>query len=205
MLSETNKKKICTFRRQLFVWGRNHKRDFLWRRKPTLYNILIAEFFLQRTKASQVEKQFSFFIRRYPNFSSLKNVSSRELKEYFGPLGLKKRIFIFRKFVKIINKKFRGKIPIDYKKLVGLPGIGDYTASAIEVFALNRRKALIDTNTIRIFSHLLCKKISREEGKRSKLIRECALYFSSLGKNPKKSNWLLLDYGATLKHKKKSL
>jgi A/G-specific adenine glycosylase len=195
MLSTTNKKKIRDFRRRLFIWGRRHGRDFPWRRKSTPYNILIAEFFLQRTKAPQAEKQFRLFIKRYPNFFALKNVSSRRIKKYFEPLGLRKRIPIFKKLVNIINKKFGGKIPSRYNSLIKLPGIGDYTASAIEVFALNRRKPLIDANTIKIFSYLLGKKMTREEGKRSKLIRECATYFSSLGRNCRKANWLLLDYG----------
>jgi len=197
MLSNLAKKKIRSFRQYLIVWGKRHYRNLPWRRKPTPYKILIAEFFLQRTKVLQAEKQFNFFIRRYPDFLSLKGVHPQEFKKYLGPLGLKKRIRIFNKLVKVINEKFNGKIPTDYNILVRLPGIGDYTASAIEVFALNRRKPLIDANTIRIFSHLLGKKISREEGKRSKLIRECAAYFSSLGRNFRKANWLLLDYGAT--------
>ncbi|PJC70169.1 MAG: hypothetical protein CO014_00200 [Candidatus Tagabacteria bacterium CG_4_8_14_3_um_filter_41_8] len=197
MLSTADKKKIRDFRRRLFVWGKRYCRDFSWRRNPTSYNILIAEFFLQRTKAPQAEKQFQLFIKRYPNFSALKGSSLVELKKYLEPLGLRKRIPVFRKLIKVINKRFAGNVPEEYDDLVSLPGIGDYTASAIEIFALNRRKALVDANTIRIFSCLLGKKISREEGKRSKLIRECAEYFSSLGRDFRKANWLLLDYGAT--------
>jgi len=201
MLSAIEKKKIRNFRKYLLMRKRKYWRDFPWRKNPTLYNVLISEFFLQRTKAAQVEKQYRLFIKRYPNFASLKNVSPRELKKYFGPLGLKKRINIFKKLVKIINREFHGKIPSEYEKLIKLPGIGDYTASAIEIFSLNRKRALVDTNTIRIFSHLLDRKMSREEGKRSKFIKECTLYFSSLGRNSRKLYWLLLDYGARQKIK----
>ena len=195
MLSVAEKKRIRNFRRYLFIWGRTHWRDFPWRKKPTPYNVLISEFFLQRTKAPQAEKQYRLFVKQYPNFFSLYNISTRELKKYFGSLGLRKRTRIFRKLIKIINEKFNGRVPTEYDTLIKLPGIGDYTASAIEVFAFNRKKALIDANTIRIFSRLLGREISREEGKRSKLVKECALYFSSLGKNTKKANWLLIDYG----------
>jgi len=196
MLNGIQQRKIRNFRRGLFIWGEHNVRSFFWRRKPSIYNILIAEFFLQRTKALQAEKQFKIFINHYPNFLRLKNISVKELEKYFIPLGLKKKIKIFKKLVLAINKKYGGKIPTEYSLLTKLPGVGDYTASAIEVFALNRRKPLVDANTIRIFSCLMDKKISHEEGKRSKLVRECAAYFSSLGKDPRKTNWLLLDYGA---------
>lgn len=196
MLLPKDKKKIRVFRKRLFLWGKQHGRDFSWRQSPTPYKIFIAEFFLQRTKASQAEKQFCLFIKRYPTFFSLRQTSLPELQKYLRPLGLKKRIPAFRRIIKIINEEFGGQTPTEYNELISLPGIGDYTASAIEIFALNRRKALVDTNTIKIFSGLLGKKISRDKGKSSKLIKECAFYFSSLGRNFKKANWLLLDYGA---------
>ena len=198
MLSTVIKRKIREFRQHLFTWGRKRARNFSWRRNPTLYRILIAEFFLQRTKAPQAEKQFRLFVRRYRNFPSLREVNLQELKKYLKPLGLEKRVGIFQKLIKVINEKYGGKVPNEYDDLIKLPGIGDYSASAIEVFALNRKKPLIDANTIRIFSQLLGKNISREEGKHSALIRECALYFSSLGRDRRKANWLLLDYGSII-------
>jgi len=163
---------------------------------------LIAEFFLQRTRAPQAEKQFKIFIKRYPSFLKLKDVSVKELGKYFIPLGLKKRIKTFKKLARFVSERYNGRIPTEYNLLMKFPGVGDYTASAVEVFALNHKRPLIDANTIRIFSRLLGKKMSREEGKRSKLIKECATYFSSLGDNPRRSNWLLLDYGATINLKK---
>lgn len=97
--------------------------------------------------------------------------------------------------IKTISEKHNDKIPTNYGDLVKLPGVGDYTANAIRVFALNELAPLIDANTIKVFSQLFNKKISREEGKRSKFVRACAEYFSSLG-NPRLWNWVLLDFGA---------
>lgn len=202
MLTTIQKKKIRDFYHFLIKWGVGHHRNFLWRNKSTPYRVLIAEFFLQRTNADQVEKQYRLFIRVYKSFKALDRVTTEELKKLLKPLGLRKRIRIFKKLITVINRRYNGKLPKMYQKLMNLPGVGDYTANAVLLFAHNERRGLVDANTIRIFSSLFKKKITREEGKRSIFIHECTEYFSSLGRNPKKSNWLLLDYGALINQKK---
>lgn len=200
MLTRSQKQKLIKLHVFLLKWGAKNRRSFVWRSKPSAYRILIAEFFLQRTKAAQAEKQYRLFIKKYPNFYSLRSVSTAELRRFFGPLGLRKRVAIFKKLVTNINKRCDGRLPRKYEKLISLPGIGDYTASAILLFTGKEKRGLVDANTIRIFSSLFGLKMTREDGKRSKFIKECAEYFSSLGKDPRMSNWLLLDYGATIDH-----
>lgn len=200
MLTRSQKQKLENLRRFLQKWGEKNRRNFVWRNRPTPYRVLIAEFFLQRTRADQAERQYKKFIYRYPSFRSLKSASPKELRSYLAPLGLHKRVKIFKKLVTIVNKRYDGKLPMEYTDLIGLPGVGDYTASATILFNGKEKKGLVDANTIRVFARIFGKKILREEGKRSKFIRECADYFSSLGRDPKVSNWLLLDYGSAINH-----
>jgi len=206
-LTRTQKKKIERFRDYLKVWKRGRKRTFPWRKNPTPYDILIAEFFLQRTKALQAERQYKEFMKEYPSFRKLSIVKRGDVSKYMIPLGLKKRVPMMIGVIKTISGKYNGRIPTNYEDLVKLTGVGDYTANAVCVFALNESAPLIDANTIKVFSQLFNKKISREEGKRSKFVRACAEYFSSLG-NPRLWNWVLLDFGAEgsmdgfLKHRK---
>jgi len=197
MLTISQRQKIKDFHKFILRWGSKSGRSFIWRDSPTSYEVLIAEIFLQRTNAAQAEKQYKKFIKKYRNFFVLNNVGSADLNKFLLPLGLKKRVNTFKKMVRIINKKYGGSVPMNYSDLVSLPGIGDYAASAILLFSGNERRGLVDANTIRIFSKLFNKKICRENGKRSQFIRNCVVYFSSLGKNPKKANWYLLDYGAS--------
>ena len=201
MLTTSQKKKIHDFYHFLIKWGVEHHRNFLWRNKPTPYRVLIAELFLQRTNAEQAEKQYRLFLGKYKSFNALDHMTSRELKKFFEPLGLRKRIKIFKKLIAVINRRYSGRIPNGYQELMNLPGIGDYAANAVLLFAHNQRRGLVDANTIRIFSTLFKKNITRENGKRSVFIRECSEYFSSLGRNPKRSNWILLDYGAAISKK----
>lgn len=193
-LTNTQKHKIEQFRNYLKVWKRGRKQTFPWRKNPTPYSILMAEFFLQRTRAPQAGVQYERFIRKYPTFGKLSKARAKDLKKYLIPLGLKKRVAMLKDLIKVVKKDFNGEVPADYKDLISLPGVGDYSASAVRIFALNEPAGIVDANTIRVFSRLFNKKITREEGKRSAFIKTCAEYFSSLG-NPRLWNWVLLDFG----------
>jgi A/G-specific adenine glycosylase len=48
-----------------------------------------------------------------------------------------------------------GEVPDTYDGLRALPGVGDYTASAVLAFAFGRRQAVLDTNVRRVLSRLV--------------------------------------------------
>ena len=43
-------------------------------------------------------------------------------------------------------------MPSSYDDLLGLPGVGDYTAAAIASFAFGRRHVVLDTNVRRVLA-----------------------------------------------------
>ena len=43
-------------------------------------------------------------------------------------------------------------MPDDYDALRALPGVGDYTASAVLAFAFGRRQPVLDTNVRRVLA-----------------------------------------------------
>ena len=47
----------------------------------------------------------------------------------------------------------RGPIPRAYGDLIELPGVGDYTAKAVRVFAFNEPEIMIETNIRTVFLH----------------------------------------------------
>ncbi len=201
-LTAAHKRKIRNLRTKILRWAKTNGGQFAWRKRPTAYSVLIAEFFLQRTKAPQAEEQYALFLRKYPTFAKLQKAKTADLAKFLIPLGLKKRVKLLKKLIYTIVKKYKSKIPVDYKELRSLPGVGDYTASAILIFAMDKPAGLVDANTIRVFSELFNIKITREEGKNSKFIKNCAEYYSSLGK-PRISNWALLDYAIHINGRKR--
>lgn len=193
LLTVKQKNKIKNIFKLIETWSLNQKINFSWRHHPNGYKILVAEFFLQRTRASSADKAFKIFIKKYPYFKNIIDIKKEDLDKFFNTLGLKKRSQIFIKTIKIIKNKYNCKIPSDYKTLKLLPGVGDYIASAVLIFGFNKSEGLVDVNTIKFFSNIFNLKLSREQGKKSKFIKNCAQFYSSLG-DPRRINWHLLDY-----------
>lgn len=60
------------------------------------------------------------------------------------------------------GEEYGDELPRTYDELVALPGIGDYTASAVLSFAFGERIAVIDTNIRRVLSRRISRhRISR--------------------------------------------
>jgi len=145
--------KVRRFQRRLFTWYRRYGEDFIWRKNPTPYRVLVAEVMLQQTQVSRVEQKYGQFLRRYPNISALAQARSRDLLQLWSGLGYNRRALALRECACRIMHDHRGKIPTDSSVLCQLPGIGPYTAAAVNVFARNRDEVCIDTNVRRVLTN----------------------------------------------------
>src|SRR4029077_13751200 len=54
-----------------------------------------------------------------------------------------------------ITQQHDGTVPDTYDDLRALPGVGDYTASAVLAFAFGRRQAVLDTNVRRVLARVV--------------------------------------------------
>jgi len=98
------------------------------------------------------------------------NGNNEDLDRILSPLGLRWRITLFKRFCKELVDKYNGRIPVNRKDLLSLPGIGDYAASAFSSFHLNEPYPLIDANTVRFASRYFG--ITRgPESRRNKLFK----------------------------------
>ena len=62
---------IIQFRNLLFEWSKNNLRSFSWRKEGmSNYKKVIAEIFLQRTKAETVSKFIPKFYKHYPSWTN---------------------------------------------------------------------------------------------------------------------------------------
>ena len=69
-------------------------------------------------------------------------------------MGYYRRAINLHKTAKIILKDYNGIIPSEKKKLINLPGIGDYTSAAIASFAFGKDEIVIDTNIERFITRI---------------------------------------------------
>lgn len=140
------------FARKLIDWYKNHYRDLPWRKTSNPYRIWISEIILQQTKVQQGISYFQKFIDHFPGIEDLASASQQDVLELWQGLGYYQRAMNLHKTAQIILKKYDGIFPSTYDQLIKLPGIGDYTASAILSFCFGKPYGVVDGNVYRFFA-----------------------------------------------------
>jgi A/G-specific adenine glycosylase len=158
-----------TITNKILYWYDNNKRSLPWRKKNLQikreYYTLVSEFMLQQTQVSTVIPYFKKFIKNIPNLESLANINEKKLLKYWEGLGYYSRVRNLKKTAKIIVSKYKKKLPNTLEELKTLPGIGDYTASAILSIAFNKPFIPLDGNVERIIKRILNLKSEKEISK----------------------------------------
>ena len=151
------KEKIIT--KKILKWYDINKRSLPWRKKVPLqkkqYFTLVSEFMLQQTQVATVIPFFNRFIKNLPSLKKLSNVEEKKLIKFWEGLGYYSRARNLKKTAQSIINNFDGKIPKNYDQLKSLPGIGNYTASAIMAIAFNKPFIPLDGNIERILKRYL--------------------------------------------------
>jgi A/G-specific adenine glycosylase len=159
--------------------------------------IAVVEVLLKQTRATSVAGLARDFVDRYPSPTELSRASLPELESALSPFG-------FQRQRALHLNQLASRIVAEPRVLQGttadlrqLPGLGTYSATAVSVFAHGRREAVIDVNTVRIFSRVYGLARARGELRKSAEIAALALAYGGTTK-PRESNWALLDLGAML-------
>tara|TARA_B100000989_G_scaffold185999_1_gene139954 strand:- start:13491 stop:14474 length:984 start_codon:yes stop_codon:yes gene_type:complete len=144
---------------KILNWYDLNRRRLPWRknvsRQKRQYYTLISEFMLQQTQVLTVIPYFDKFIKEIPDIKKLSRVDTSKLLKLWEGLGYYSRARNLKKTAKSVIKNFGGKIPDNFNDLKSLPGIGDYTASAILAIAFNKPYIPLDGNIERILKRYL--------------------------------------------------
>jgi A/G-specific adenine glycosylase len=73
----------------------------------------------------------------------------------WGRLGYPRRALRLHAAATAIVERHGGEVPSSYVDLLALPGVGDYTASAIASFAFGQAHAVLDTNVRRVLGRAI--------------------------------------------------
>jgi A/G-specific adenine glycosylase len=134
-------------------WYAEHARDLPWRGAgATPWAVMVSEFMLQQTPVSRVLPVFESWMATWPTPADLAAVPSGEAVRAWGRLGYPRRALRLHAAATAIVERYDGEVPSGYDDLIALPGIGDYTASAIASFAFGGAHAVLDTNVRRVFA-----------------------------------------------------
>ena len=134
---------------------------------------------LQQTQVATVIPYFNNFIKYIPNLNSLSKIKESKLLKYWEGLGYYSRVKNLRKTAKILQKNFKGKLPSTINELKSLPGIGEYTASAIMAICFNKPIIPLDGNIERVIKRLLNLKLVNEISKEN-LIEQKKIFGTSI-------------------------
>jgi A/G-specific adenine glycosylase len=134
-------------------WYRVNKRDLPWRREGfSAWGTLVSEFMLQQTPVNRVIPRLEDWLTRWPTPADLAAVPAGDAVRAWASLGYPRRALWLHACAVEITEKHGGIVPADVDALLALPGIGDYTARAVAVFAYGGREAVVDTNIRRVIA-----------------------------------------------------
>jgi A/G-specific adenine glycosylase len=185
--------------KKILYWYDNNRRSLPWRVRCSIkkkeYFTLVSEFMLQQTQVKTVIPYFNNFLKDIPNFQSLAKVSEAKLLKHWQGLGYYSRAKNLKKSAKMIVDNYCGRLPDNLEELKKLPGVGDYTASAISAIAFNQQIIPLDGNIERVLKRILNLK-TEEEIKKENLHKQKKIF----GKTSRSSDYAqaLMEIGALL-------
>ncbi|MDI9311704.1 MAG: A/G-specific adenine glycosylase [Limnohabitans sp.] len=140
------------FSKTLITWYLENKRDLPWRNTTNPYAIWLSEIMLQQTRVAQGLPYFLSFLETFPTIFDLANAEEEQVLKLWQGLGYYSRARNLHQTAKHIAFELNGIFPDNYKSLLQLKGVGDYTAAAIASFSYNEVVPVVDGNVYRVLS-----------------------------------------------------
>jgi A/G-specific adenine glycosylase len=116
---------------------------------------MVSEFMLQQTPVARVLPVYAAWLERWPRPADLAAEPSGEAIRAWGRLGYPRRAIRLHAAATVIRDSHDGEVPDSFEALRSLPGVGDYTASAVLAFAFGRRQPVLDTNVRRVLARVV--------------------------------------------------
>ncbi|HET6447793.1 MAG TPA: A/G-specific adenine glycosylase [Conexibacter sp.] len=132
-------------------WYSAVRRDLPWRRTSDPYRILVSEVMLQQTQVVRVVPYYEAWLERFPNAGALASAPVADVLRMWSGLGYNRRALALQAACAVVAAE---GWPRTVEGLLGLPGVGPYTAAAVASFAFGVQAAAVDTNVRRVIERL---------------------------------------------------
>ena len=182
--------------KNLLDWYDRVKRPMPWRQTKDPYLTWVSEIILQQTRVEQGMPYYERFTTHFPTVHHLAEASQDEVLKLWEGLGYYSRARNMHSTAKYISIDLAGEFPRNHKELLGLKGVGPYTAAAIGSIAFGNETAAVDGNVIRVVSRFF----GIEEAVDSTVVKKeiDQLAQSVLDENlPGEHNQAMMELGAT--------
>lgn len=154
-LEETKQHLYAQLPNLLLPWFAQNARKLPWREDKDPYHIWLSEIMLQQTRVKAVKGYYQRFLAQLPDIQSLAEAPEDLLLKLWEGLGYYSRVRNLQKAAKVIMTEYNGVFPSDYKAMLSLPGIGEYTAGAIGSICFDIPEPAVDGNVLRIISRIM--------------------------------------------------
>jgi A/G-specific adenine glycosylase len=140
----------------LIEWYAQAKRQLPWRAPGvSAWQIMVSEFMLQQTPVARVAPIWVEWVARWPTPSTTAAAGAADVLRAWGKLGYPRRAKRLHECAVAIAVEHDDVVPDDVDTLLGLPGVGAYTARAVACFAYGKRVPVVDTNVRRVVARAL--------------------------------------------------
>ena len=176
-------------------WYLSNNRGLPWRKTKDPYNVWLSEIILQQTRVAQGMSYYYKFTETFPTVFDLANAQEETVLKLWQGLGYYSRARNLHYSAKFIVNELKGEFPNNYKDLLNLKGVGDYTASAISSICFNEAAAVVDGNVYRVLSRYFGIHTAINSSKGIKEFKALAQEVMN-PKNPGQYNQAIMDFGA---------
>ncbi|MFI1772912.1 A/G-specific adenine glycosylase [Thalassobellus citreus] len=184
------------FSKTLINWYSVNKRILPWRQTNNPYYIWLSEIILQQTQVKQGLPYYEAFVTNYPTVFDLAAANESDVLKLWQGLGYYSRARNLHASAKYVANDLNGIFPDNYKDLLKLKGVGDYTASAIASICFNEATAVVDGNVYRVLARYFGIDTPINSSKGSKEFKQLAQELID-EKNPAEFNQAIMEFGAT--------
>ncbi len=148
------KDRIAALPGALLPWYENNRRELPWRQDRDPYHIWVSEIMLQQTRVEAVKGFYRRFIETLPTVAALAACDDELLHKLWEGLGYYSRVRNLKKAAIRVIEDYGGEFPREYSQVLGLPGIGEYTAGAICSIAYDMPTPAVDGNVLRVYARI---------------------------------------------------
>ena len=186
-----------TFTDRLLNWYHDNKRDLPFRENRDPYRIWVSEIMAQQTQIATMIPYFNRWIERYPTVQDLADASIDDVLKLWEGLGYYRRARNLHLGAQFVVEHFNGVLPDTKEELMMIPGIGDYTSSAIASIAFSKPEIVIDGNVKRVMARYLNYTENVNARKAHKVFEEfLKKELLSSGADPNEFNQAMMELGA---------
>ncbi len=123
-----------------------------WRSTRDPWSVLVSEVMAQQTQVARVVPAYQRFLVAFPTPAACAAAPLAAILRAWAGLGYNRRAQHLHRAAIVVVDRHGGQVPGTLDALLGLPGVGPYTARAVLAFAFGADVGVVDTNAGRVLS-----------------------------------------------------